>query len=123
MMYQHPNSLVIECLQYMQKLYFLFFNLIHLCAKKKQHSWGRDWNIRFKSSGWRNWDTLKKRSQRRELMTLFDNLKGGCREEGVHLFFQVTSDGRQRNGLKLQQETFRLHNRKGFFTEKGDQAV
>lgn len=56
-------------------------------------------------------------------MTLFENLKGCCREEGVHLFFQVTSDRRQINDLMLQQERFRLDNRKCFFTEKGDQAL
>lgn len=56
-------------------------------------------------------------------MTLYDYLKGGCREEGVHLFFQVTSDRRQRNGLMLQPERFRLDIRKSFFMEKCGQAL
>jgi len=59
---------------------------------------------------------LKKRRFRKDLITVFQDLKGGCREDRSCLFPNSHIEKTEGNGYKLRQERFHHYIRTKFFT-------
>ena len=60
--------------------------------------------------------SLEKRRLKRDLISVYKYMMGGCKEHAARLFSVVPSDGTRGNGHKLKHKRLHLNTRKYFFT-------
>ena len=67
--------------------------------------------------------SLEKRRLRGDLIEAFQDLKGAYRKAGEGLFVRAGSNRIRGNGFKLEENRFRLNNRKKFFYCEGHKTL
>lgn len=92
-------------------------NILERCSCNNVPRRLKDWNIAFMSKGW----SLAQfphgeKEARRDSISVFKYLKGGCNEDGVSVFSVFFSARSRGNGHKLIYKRLHLNTRRHFCT-------